>query len=210
MSSNEKLTGKERIEVAVKAGLQLVPYIGGSLSTLYFDAKQERRFKRLESFYEEFSIFANQSSAYLPPVEAHNQDDLFSIIEELNEKIEKENSQEKRKYFKNYLLNTLSSPKQHSFDEQRYFLDVLASMTLMECEILAFLHNQPGRVIVGSIQKPGIEQYAIVGAIGRLRSHGFISSSTGDMIIGSGVDNNLSESATPTPFGIKFISYCLV
>lgn len=28
MSDEEKLTGKDRLEVAVKAGLQLIPYIG--------------------------------------------------------------------------------------------------------------------------------------------------------------------------------------
>lgn len=209
MSNEEKLSGKERLEIAVKAGLQLVPYIGGSLASLYFDAKQEKRFKRLESFYEEFSQFVNESGVHFPPIEIHNKDDLFSIIEELNEKIEKENSLIKRNCFKKFLFNTLAHPGQLEFDEQRFFLDALASMTLLECEILAFLHHQPDRVIVGSINKKGVDQYAIIGSIGRLKSYGFINTFIGSITLGGGVDDTLSQSTAPTAFGQKFISFCL-
>lgn len=40
-------------EVILEALMQALPYVGGSLATLYFGHKQEKRFKRLEKFYEE-------------------------------------------------------------------------------------------------------------------------------------------------------------
>ena len=46
---NDKLTTKEKIEIAIQSGLELIPYVGGALSSVYFATKQEKRFKRLEA-----------------------------------------------------------------------------------------------------------------------------------------------------------------
>jgi hypothetical protein len=41
---NDKLTTKEKIEIAIQSGLELIPYVGGALSSVYFATKQEKRF----------------------------------------------------------------------------------------------------------------------------------------------------------------------
>lgn len=38
-------------DIVIEAIIQTIPYVGGALSTLYFGHKQEKRFKRLETFY---------------------------------------------------------------------------------------------------------------------------------------------------------------
>lgn len=44
----EKISGKDKLELVINAGLQAIPYVGGPLATLYFGYKQEQRFQRVE------------------------------------------------------------------------------------------------------------------------------------------------------------------
>lgn len=205
----EKLSLKEKAEIAIQTGLQLVPYVGPSLSAAYFGTKQEKRFKRIESFYQEFSEEIKQLNLQLPPIDIHDKEKLVSIMEELNDKIEREHSEQKRNYFKKYLFSTLNSPTTNNFDERRFFLDALANMTLLECDILMFLHQQREFIKVGSISADGINQYAIVGAIGRLKTYGLLRSETHSFSIGGGSDNALNEAVIISDFGLRFIHYCL-
>jgi hypothetical protein len=82
-------------------------------------------------------------------------------------------------------------------------------MSLLECELLALLLSQTEQVQVGSLQKPGSEQYAIVGAVSRLKSRGFLASSPGRLSIGGSEDNALLELVTVSSYGRKFHSFCL-
>lgn len=205
---DDKLTWKDKLNITVEAGLQIVPYVGGALATLYYGTKQEKRFKRLESFYQEFAALIEQLQSQLPSVDSHDQDKLISLIEEFNEKVERESTDQKREYLKKYLYSTLSSPTHENFDERRFFLDTLSSMTLLECELLLFIKQQNKPVVVGHIDKPGVDQYAIVGAIGRLRMYGFLKYQS-DNIMFNGTDSALLDSFIISDFGINFINYCL-
>ncbi|MEC5307375.1 hypothetical protein [Bacillus thuringiensis] len=204
----DTLNWKEKLDLTIQSGLQLIPYIGGSLSTAYYGAKQEKRFKRIESFYQEFSEEINRIQLQLPPINSHNQESLIALIEELNEKIEREHTEQKRAHFKKYLYSTLSSPTKKNFDERKFFLEILANMTILECDILISLYQHSHPIQVRNINKPGTDQYAIVGAIGRLKTYGLLRSGTDSFSIG-GSDNALAEKVTPSGFGLKFIKYCL-
>ena len=206
---NAELTDKENKDVAIQAGMQLIPYVGGSMATLYFGKKQEKRFKRIETFYEELAKEVESMKDSISPIE--NQDPVFfeAILESLHDKIEEEPTNEKREFFKNYFKNTLKSPVTTNYDERKYFLEALADMSLLECEILAFLRSQKDRVQVSTIQKPEIDQYAIVGAIGRLKSRGFVSAAQARIAIGGNADNSLQELVAVTQFGESFCRFCL-
>ena len=52
---SDKLSNSEKRDLILQAGIQLVPYVGGPMASLYFGSKQEKRFKRLESFYQEIA-----------------------------------------------------------------------------------------------------------------------------------------------------------
>lgn len=205
----DKITKKEQRDLVIQAGMQLVPYVGGSIASLYFGKKQEKRFKRLESFYQELAQEIKSMKDQIGTVDDQDPVLFEAVMDSLHEKVEEEPTIEKREFFKNYFKNTLKSPIGHNYDERKFFLDALADMSLLECEILAFIRTQPQRIQVGTINKPGIDQYAIVGAIGRLKSRGFLSATQGSFAVGGGGDNTLREQVSITKFGNDFFDFCL-
>ncbi len=209
MSEMPNLTKSDKRDLVIQAGMQLVPYVGGSLSSLYFGAKQEKRFKRLESFYQEIASEIEQMKDSISSVDKQDPVALEAIIESLHEKVEAEPTLEKREFFKNYFKNTLKFPVAGNFDERKYFLDGLTEMTLLECELLAFINTQPSSIQVGNIQKLGTDKYAVVGAIGRLKSRGFLTATQGSFAVGGGADNSLQEIVSVSSFGKSFIAFCL-
>ncbi|ALK90263.1 hypothetical protein [Limnohabitans sp. 63ED37-2] len=209
MTDTPKLTSSDKRDLIIQAGMQLVPYVGGSLTSLYFGAKQEKRFKRLESFYQEIASEIEKMKGSISSVDKQDPIALEAIIESLHEKIEVEPTLEKREFFKNYFKNTLKFPVAGNFDERKYFLDALYEMTLLECELLAFIDSQPNSIQVGNIQKPGTNKYAVVGAIGRLKSRGFLTATQGSFAVGGGADNSLQEIVSVSSFGKSFITFCL-
>lgn len=207
---SDKLTNSDKRDLVLQAGMQLVPYVGGPMASLYFGTKQEKRFKRLESFYQELAQEVERMRDSVQTMEKQDPIALEAIMESLHEKVEVEPTHEKRQFFKNYFKNTLKSPITNNYDERKYFLDSLGDMSLLECEILAFIKTQPQQTQVGAINKPGVDQYAIVGAIGRLKSRGFLVAAQGSFSIGGGADNSLQELVTISPHGQRFCSFCLI
>jgi hypothetical protein len=209
MSNAQKITKNDQRDLVIQAGMQLIPYVGGSLSSLYFGAKQEKRFKRLESFYQEIASEIEKIQDSISSVDKQDPVALEAIIESLHEKVEAEPTLEKREFFKNYFKNTLKFPVAGNFDERKYFLDALSEMTLLECELLAFINSQPNSIQVDNIQKQGTDQYAVVGAVGRLKSRGFLTATPGSFAVGGGADNSLQEMVSVSSFGKLFIAFCL-
>jgi hypothetical protein len=210
MSDDVKLTPGEKMDIFIQSALQAIPYIGSPLATLYYGTKNEKRFKRLESFYEEFSHQVKEKGIQFNSIDVHDEDALIAVIEKLNEKIEQEVLNEKREYFKKFLTSTLTEPtKKHNFDERRYFLDTLASMTLLEIQLIIELSKVKSPVLVSSIAEPGLAQSKIVGSVGRLKNYGFIDAYTQSISIGANVNNALNEAIMPNEFGLRFFSFCL-
>ena len=206
---SEELTNNEKRDLVLQAGMQLVPYVGGPMASLYFGTKQEKRFKRLESFYQELAGDIVNIKESIKPVDEQNSVALEALMESLHEKVEVEPTLEKREFFKNYFKNTLKSPVSNNYDERKCFLDSLGDMSLLECEILAFIKTQTRQTQVGAINKPNVDQYAIVGIIGRLKSRGFLTAAQGSFSIGGGADNSLQELVSISPYGDRFCSFCL-
>lgn len=207
---NEHLSAIEKRDLVIQAGMQAIPYVGSSLATLYFGRKQELRFKRLATFYKEVAEEVSDLKDKIASPEAYDKEALTAIIEELNEKIEHEQVQEKREFLKAYLKNTLIHPvKKGNYDERRFFLDTLGAMSLLECELMGFFYENAEPVRVGQIQKPGVDQYAIVGAVGRVKTYGFLVSGQPGINIGGGQDNALLETVKISDFGRRFCEFCL-
>jgi|SRR5690625_629559 len=209
---SDRLSGKDKVEIAIEAGLQAIPLIGGSLSTLYFSTKNEKRFKRVESFYQEFSKIVEKADGSINHINSDYESHLMSLIERLNDKIERESRQLKRVYFKKYLFSLLQNQNVSSYDKHLFFLETLDNINELDCEILMFLNeNQNNKIQVGSIERPNVPQYAIVGSIGQLKNFGFLATFTGSIIMsGEEIDNSLSDTVRITDYGKEFISFCLV
>lgn len=50
MSTKENLNFREGLDIAIDTGLQLIPGVGGAISSAYFGTKQAKQFKRIEKF----------------------------------------------------------------------------------------------------------------------------------------------------------------
>ncbi|MEK4091733.1 hypothetical protein [Viridibacillus sp. FSL H8-0110] len=197
---SNKLTRKDKLEIAVESSLQLIPYVGASLSTAYFSTKQEKRFKRLESFYQELSDHINTLQPQIIPFAEHDEESLIALIERLNSAIEKEHSRTKRSLFRKFFINTLSNATlEDNYDERQMFLDALADMTQAEFKVLLKYYNE-------RTKKIALDSDIEFGARARLEMQGFLVShyraitSTGT----SPIDKNIAIS----PFGIKFVEFC--
>ena len=206
-NENMKLTGAEEGELGIKALVQAIPWVGGPISVLYFDRKQERRFKRLEAFYNELKDELLAMKDQITSIDEQNKEALVAIIEIINEKVEAEPLQEKRQFFLNYFKNTLLYPITTNFDERKYFLDTLAAMTILECGILSSLFTISGFISIGDIERKNIDQYAIMGAINRLKSYGFLKSYQGTFDTSS--DTVFKENVQVSTFGKEFHVFCL-
>ncbi len=193
-------------DIIIQAGLQAIPYIGGSLSTLYFGSKQEKRFERLVAFYKELK---DEIESIKSPInlDAQNNDDLEAIIENINEKVETETRDEKIQLLKNFFVSTLLNPISNDFDDRKYFLEILDSMSVMECGILSFLYQNNQQVQIRSINKPGVDPYAIYSAINSLQSYGFLESRRGSYQMNGQQDEHLDDIVFVSNFGRVFCQY---
>lgn len=204
--SNE-FSREDKISLAIQSGLNLIPQVGGTISTAYFGYRNELRIKRLESFFEEVSEFIAQANIAIPEIGRINEEKVFNLVEELSDKVEKEYSSKKREHFKGLLVNILMDPEDVSFDTFRYFVQTLSDMTELELDLIGFLLRQQNAVKVGNIDAPGINQNAIVGGVNRLKSYGFIDAFTAQMVISDSANNALLEDVQLNSFGRQFVDY---
>lgn len=206
---NDKLSTKTKIEIAVESGLQLIPYVGGSIASAYFGTKQAREFQRIERFYKDLANEISDIKETIASIDVQDEEGLISLIEQVNDKIEHEHQEEKIQCFRKYMKNILTNPvNAGNYDKRKIFLDILSVMSLQECEILVLLYNNSHTWMqVKNISYPNINQYAIVGAISRLKSYGFLKTSQGSFSIGGLDDNLLTENIIINDYGKEFAEF---
>jgi len=195
-------------DIVIEAAIQAIPYVGAPLATLYYGNKQEKRFRRLEKFYEELKEEISKSQNNYKDISQHNPDELSAILEELNEKVESEHLELKRRLYKNYFKKTMIQPVNGNFDERKLLLDILSTLTPLQIEIIAFLAKQASPVQGSSISNPGIEQAVISGSIAQLKNFGLIDGELNSIVFG-GAGNSINENIVLSNFGKKFNAFCL-
>lgn len=201
----DKLTGKEKLEVTVQTGLQLIPYVGAALSTSYFAVKQEKRFKRLESFYQELSTQISRLETRLPSVEVHDKDSLIALIERINDEVERESSDYKRIYLRYFFVSMLRTPTvKQNYDERQMLLDTLTAITFLEFHILLSISDRHKGY---AIEFPDVEPATRVGAVSRLEMLGLLDATfLAETTTGT---SPVRKSIYVSLFGNKFIDFCL-
>ncbi|CAK8725349.1 hypothetical protein KKHLCK_16490 [Candidatus Electrothrix laxa] len=208
-----KLSGKERNENAIEAGLQLIPGVGGALATLYFGRKQEIRFKRLEDFYSQLSDELLKIKDKFPPIEKHDQESLLSILEKLNEEIEKESIQYKINHLKIFFKNNILSPvTEENFDNRTVFLNIISDLTVFECEVLLKINSLKENESISAfdISKATDEDNYYTGsAIHRLRNFGLIGKDSKGITYRENLDSALLDRFKVSDFGKNFIQFCM-
>jgi len=174
-NNNEKLTPKEKTLVAVESLLQFVPVVGPSLATAYFSHKQEKRLKRLESFYEE--LVAKLSSVSLCDYSTHNEEGLINLIDKINIQIETESSKEKIDLFQNYFITLLKSPTtKENYDARFLMLNTLSSISFLEFQVLLSYYNK-SKVVAPAAYIEGANSH--LESLGLLRSTYYAETTVG-------------------------------
>lgn len=195
-------------DTLIEVIVQSIPYVGAPLATLYFGNKQEKRFRRLERFYEELKDEMSKSHNAFKDISQHNPDELSAIIEVLNEKVESEHLEIKRNLYKNYFKKTMIQPVNGNFDERKLFLDILSAVTPLQIEIINFLATHATSVQSNIIIKPGVEQAVILGSVAQLKNYGLLESTVNSIVIG-GSNGSINENIILSKFGIRFNEFCL-
>ncbi len=198
-----------KAELALEALVQAIPYVGGPLATLYFGHKQEKRFKRLESFYKEIKEEITRLGIKIPDISSHDPDELASIMEKIHDRIESEHLQIKREVYKMYYIKTLLNPiKSENYDERVLFLFTLERLTEIQMQIFLFIVSQSGPVIDKNINKNGTSPALVQGAIAQLKILGLIDSKLHGIVFG-GSGNAMNEEISLSDFGRNFHNFCM-
>lgn len=196
--------------IVTKAAISAIPYVGGSLATLYTDFKTEKRLKNLESFYQELSETMRSFDNVNLSSNTYSGEELMTLIEKVNDQVENEFRESKINYLKNYMIKILNSTNPTpDFDISLYFVETLNQMTELECELLMLLSQQVGPIRISAISKPRTSQNLILGSIGKLKLFGFASTFTTNFVINGTIDNSLNESVELTDLGREFVHFCL-
>lgn len=196
---------KNKIELAINAGLQLIPYVGSPIAALYYGAKQEKRFERIEQTMKE--IKDELEGVKLVNFEEHNKDELLSLIDEWTDNIENEHLEEKRKLYKRYFEKMLITPTNGNYEERKYFLDILKSITPLQVELLIFLFDNPN-VLDTQISKPGTDNIMIKSAIIQLQNHGLIEAKLNSIII-TDYSSSMPSFLNVSELGKRFKDFCI-
>lgn len=204
-NSTEKKLDRDTI---INAAIQAVPYVGAPIATLYFGHKQERRFKRLETFYDEIRSELNGVQDRLADIKDQNPEEFRAILEELHEQVESEQISSKKRYYKTYFKSTLVEPVNGNYDERKLFLNILKSLSTFQIEIFTFIIRHGKPVISNQIQKPGVDQALIKGAVGQLVNHGLLNSQLDSIAFDSG-GGQMDESISVSKFGSHFHDFCI-
>lgn len=191
-------------DTIIEAGINAIPYVGGAVAALYFGNKNEKRFQRLEEFYEklneELESVTNEGFSF----NETNAEQFQDLISELHEKVEKESRETKKKLLRNYFTTTLQNPINGDFDLRLIFLEALDSLSEFDCNILAFLKT------VDQVQIKGItgaDPYLIYSSVNKLISLGFLETRRGSFTMNGMQDENLDNIVFLSGFGKQFIEY---
>lgn len=207
-SYNENSNNSLDRDTVISAAIQAIPYVGSSISTLYFGHKQERRFRRIESFYDEIKNEVKGMQGKIADLNSHDPDEFRAILEELHEQIESEQIAAKRKFYKTYFKSTLVNPVRGNFEERKLFLNILQDLSPLQIELLAFLIKRDEPTLANQINKPGVDQALITGSIGQLRNHGLITTQLNSLAFGGG-GGQMNESVSVSEFGQRFHNFCV-
>lgn len=160
-------------------------------------------------FYEELSDDLESVKEMLPNIyDIPNREEFLSLLESINDEVEKVSSQSKsgnyRKAYKNILLNS----NKQSFENESFFIQILPSLTELEIKFLYSLYQNknnignPQEFVKGFSFSMELAQ----GSLNRLNNYGLVSKQINGLSLGG---SNSGEDAIfqINDFGSEFIMF---
>lgn len=211
-SDERGLSLPDKRDIALEALIQAIPHIGSSLATLYFGRKHLIRLGRLEKFYKEIKDDFEKWKVEFD-IAHHDEERLYSIIEDLNEKVEREAIEEKRKYYKTFFRNNLQNPISSSnYEARRFFLTILEQLAELQAQLLLVLYSDRGHHSVSSLAAtyfPKVSSGFVIGNVSQLVNLGLLQHFIPGVTIGGDEDMSEYEEVWIGEFGIEFVEFCL-
>lgn len=148
---SSKLPWRERRDIAVQAGLQLLPGVGSSLAQLWSGYSTAKRLQRIERFFEEL---ARNMEAFAATVKlnAKQKAELPTLIQEVLDRVEREIRETKVAWLQAFLGGAIVGAEAWDLPKRQAFLQTLDSLTtahlgllclLREHEILGLFRDSP-------------------------------------------------------------------
>ncbi|CDN28311.1 hypothetical protein predicted by Glimmer/Critica [Lactiplantibacillus plantarum] len=137
-NSNDKLHGKDYAWLAVEAAVASIPTFGSALQTAYFGSKNEKRFKRIESFYNHLSEEVEKVKEQLTSSDEISMysEQISQYMEKVNNIVESDPTLAKRSMLHNGFLNILKSPSKIDWVQEQYFISIVPQIDLTDLQLL--------------------------------------------------------------------------
>jgi hypothetical protein len=119
----------------IKAGIAIIPWAGGPISSIIGDISQERYNKRFEEFIEKINTTLEIETIDKNKISTDDFKDVF--VNTLND-ILKNRTVEKRKALTNILINTITNYN-INFDESEYIIKIINNFSVKHLLILTEL-----------------------------------------------------------------------
>lgn len=119
-------------ETVAKSALNLIPYVGGAISSILSDYLSARKEARLDEFIENYFNDLNQKQEYLIK-EYINSGDFLDIFENILSDVMNTRTAIKRNMLKNLLVNSCTIPNTtyERTEDFQHLVDVLSPISLL-------------------------------------------------------------------------------
>ena len=211
MEKEEKLTPNDYLNLAIETAISSIPHVGSILQTAYFGAQNEKRFKRVENFYQSLGEDVQTmkdnlaTKAELETVA----DELSDFIEATNSIIESQSSISKKAWLHNAFLKVLTDTSTINWSQTRYFMSVIKQIDDIDAIVLFSISKLPHDkwAVVNEILKAiPLDKFLLIGLLERLASFGLLEKRLGSI--------NMKDNGTfidtyyrITELGKSFISF---
>jgi len=149
MSDNSEL--KQYGISTLKGLISAIPYAGGLLNEVIFEARSRLKQDRVNNFIEEFGEYVSQQSESNLKLHEINSDQIGDVFEEILISVSKTSAEHKKEIFKKILLNQLTS-NEIGTDETVRYINITNELTQLQYKILLAFSSLSDNVLKYKIQ----------------------------------------------------------
>jgi len=217
------ISSSETVQSAVKAGIGLIPIVGGPISSVIGDVLSKRRFDDLMRLIEELKKRVSGIESELDS-EYVKRDEFISLFERAAKEYVSTPDEVKKDYLVGLVVNSMKGPD--DYYERDYFLRKVLEFSAVQLELLRLYHGPKlafeakgldtekvrgmGYTQVVTTYLPGTNLDVIRAAHKDLYNLGFINTDSNVFGMMMGVTGFEALAGRVTPVGTKFVRICLV
>jgi hypothetical protein len=149
---------------AVSAAVSMVPWLGGPLSAVLSGASFGRRIDRVKEVVTTLAIqlqnFKSEASEQYVKT-----DEFHELFEKALRSAAEERNEDKRRIYRDFIVNAIRQPSQSPYDERVRILRVIEDLDLDHIRVLRAIAQEPGPIDPHGIGSPSQTLAGRVGGI---------------------------------------------